>query len=268
LHQYLLQTVKLQVSLRRVVLAKALSVFYGLLLPGDFFSGIAKWADLSAATGDKSRVLSSLVFAKIALALPPLVIGSIALLATNPFSNRSLTVAVSVISVLLITVLALALHPVTGGRIDALIGKLLQRMPDFLRLRATSVLNAFVELRSLRLVNYTAALAMSTLVFGLAILATWFAASAVSVEVPLAAFYWINLFLFVSRLLPLTVGNLGVREGILAVAFGLYGVQPAAAVLVGLLMFSSFLVIGMVGGAYQVAIANGWVEWRIGPDRR
>jgi uncharacterized membrane protein YbhN (UPF0104 family) len=156
---------------------------------------------------------------------------------------------------------------VTGGKIDAFVGKVLRYTPDFFRLHATSVLNAFAELRKLRLVTYAAALAMATLVFGLAILATWFAASAASVEVPLSAFYWINLFLFISRLLPLTVGNIGVREGILAVAFGLYGVPAAAAVLVGLLMFSSFLLIGMVGGAYQAAIANGWVEWRVRPDR-
>jgi hypothetical protein len=73
------------------------------------------------------------------------------------------------------------------------------------------------------------------------------------------------MFLFISRLLPLTLGNLGVREGILVLSFGLYGVEPAEAILVGLLMFSSVLFVAVVGAAYQIAIAMGWLDWK--PDK-
>ena len=56
--RFLLSSIGLQVSIGRVILAKSLSTFYALILPGDLFAGVAKWADLSAATGDKARVLS------------------------------------------------------------------------------------------------------------------------------------------------------------------------------------------------------------------
>ena len=70
------------------------------------------------------------------------------------------------------------------------------------------------------------------------------------------------MFLFISRMLPLTVGNIGIREGILVLAFGVYGVEPAAAILVGLIVFSSIIIVGVVGAIYQVAIAMGWIEWK------
>jgi hypothetical protein len=128
------------------------------------------------------------------------------------------------------------------------------------------LLTSLVEFQQLRLHAYIVILALSFSVFAVGILSLYSATAAVGIEVPLAVLYWVSLILFISRMLPLTIGNLGVREGILVAAFGLYGVQPAPAVLVGLLMFSSMLLIGMIGGAYQLAIASGWIAWR--PDAK
>lgn len=265
--RYLLTSTGLEVSLLRVFLAKALSAFYSLLLPGDLFAGVAKWADLSAATGDTARVLSCLLAMKVALAMPPVVIGSLALLVSSPLPGPGLTIAASVMAVTLVTALVLALHPVPGKYIDRLLAAVLRLAPEFVRSRAAVVLDGISRLRTLPALSYVVVSALALGVFSLAILSMWCAATAASVDVPLSAFFWINLILFLSRLLPITVGNLGVREGILVLAFGLYGVDPAASVLVGLLMFSSFLFSGLIGAAYQIAIANGWVKWRTRPVR-
>jgi hypothetical protein len=61
----------------------------------------------------------------------------------------------------------------------------------------------------------------------------------------------------------LTVGNLGIREGILVLCFGLYGIEPATAILVGLLMFSGVIIVGAIGAGYQIAIAMGWLKWTL-----
>lgn len=266
--QYLLRRAGLAVRLRRVLLAKSLGSFYALILPGDLFAGAAKWADLSAATGNRADVLSSLVLAKVALALPPLVAGSVALAIGNPLQEPSLAIAVAALAIVVLSVTGLMLHPRTARSLDIAAAALLRRAPPLLRSPGERLLRSLVLFQGLPPAAYARVLAFSVSVFGLAILGMYFATVAAGVSVPLAVLLWVSLVLFVTRMLPLTVGNLGVRESVLAVAFGLYGVPPASAVLVGLLMFSSMLFMGLLGGAYQVAIASGWVRWRSGADVR
>lgn len=260
--QYLLRCAGLTPGLRRVLLAKALGSFYALVLPGDVFGGAAKWADLSAATGDRAGVLSSMVLSKIALAVPPLLVGSIALAIDNPLEEPSLAVASGVVAALVISITALVLNPVTAGRVNVVSARLLRKMPGIVQRPGARLLESVADFQKLRSGNYVCVLAMSFAVFALGIAGLFFAATAVGLSIPTAVFFWVSLILFVSRLLPLTVGNLGIREGILAAAFGLYGVAPAAAVLAGLLMFSSQVVTATFGAAYQIALANGWVRWR------
>jgi uncharacterized membrane protein YbhN (UPF0104 family) len=259
--RFLLRSIGLQVGIGRVILAKSLSTFYALILPGDLFAGVAKWADLSAATGDKARVLSALIFSKIALAIPPLLIGSLALAASNPFANNDVTLAATGMAFAVITVAILILHPASGRRIDGYVFAALRSVPEFLRIRGQSLLAALGDFRELNVSGYLLALGLAFLVFATGIVGLSLAAKAGGVTVPFSTFFWISMFLFISRLLPLTVGNLGVREGILALSFGLYGVEPAKAVLVGLLMFSSVFIVAVVGAGYQVAIAMGWLNW-------
>jgi uncharacterized membrane protein YbhN (UPF0104 family) len=260
---FLLRSIGLQVSIGRVILAKSLSTFYALILPGDIFAGVAKWADLSAATGDKARVLSALIFSKIAFAVPPLIIGSMALAASNPFPENDLTFAAISMAVAVITVTVLILHPASGRRIDGYVLAALHLAPDFLRTRGQSLLTAVGDFRGMKASGYLLTLSLASLVTAIGIVGLSLAAKAGGVTVPLSTFFWVSMFLFISRLLPLTVGNLGIREGILVLSFGLYGVEPANAVLVGLLMFSSVFIIAAVGAGYQIAITMGWLNWNI-----
>ena len=162
-----------------------------------------------------------------------------------------------------ITVAVLVLHPASGRRIDGYVSVALRSAPDFLRTRGQSLLTAVGDFRGLKASGYLLALGLAFLVFAIGIFGLSLAAKAGGVTVPFSTFFWISMFLFISRLLPLTVGNLGVREGILALSFGLYGVEPANAVLVGLLMFSSVFIVAVVGAGYQIAIAMGWLNWNI-----
>lgn len=255
--RFMLRITGLKVGLQRVVLAKTLGTFYALILPGDLVAGVAKWADLSAATGDRSRVLSAMVLTKIALAVPPLLIGSITLLISNPLPTQFLTVAAAATAVVVIFVTALLLNPVTGPHLDTVLNSILRRGPDFLRRPSQQLFASLDDFRRIRLWHYVSALGRSLMVFGLAILGMLLATIAADVTVPLTALFWINLILFVSRLVPIAAGNLGVREGILVVTFGLYGVDAAAAVLIGLIMFSNIIIVGVLGALYQIAIAFG-----------
>jgi hypothetical protein len=266
--RFLLTTGGLSIRLRRVLLAKTLGAFYSLILPGDLMAGVAKWADLSAATGDKAGVLSAMVLTKVALAVPPLLIGSVALLTSNPLPTDSLTVAAAATAVVVISATALLLNPATGRRLNNAMVSILRYGPGFLRSPGERIVSSLAGFQKLRWTEYITVLSLSFAVFGLNILGMSFAATAAGVSVPVTALFWINLILFITRLLPVTIGNLGIREGVLVLTFGLYGIDAAPAVLVGLLMFSSVLFVGFLGGVYQLAIASGWVAWHLREEDR
>jgi len=258
----LLGHVGLDVKLTRVVLANSLSILYTLVLPGDVLAGAAKWVDLSAATGDKVRVFSALVSAKISLALAPLAIGSVALAFENPFDTRAVPMVAIAASVVLVIVAALYVNARTGALIDQAVGALLRILPGAIALRAQAVSNAFAEYRTLGATNGVFVLFYSVAAFALGVIAMAFAAMAVGADVPVEVFAWVNMILFIARLFPLTISNLGIREGIMIAVLGLYGVGAAAAFAIGIVMFSFTLMIALVGSVYQISVAAGWIEWR------
>lgn len=266
LTRMLLNRVGLAVGLRRVMLANSLSTFYTLILPSDVAAGVAKWADLSAATGDKSSVLSALVLAKIALALPPLTLGAAALALWNPFDSTRLPMLAGALSVSLIAFTALLLNRTTGAALDRLALRWSSHAPHFAQKIARSLLMAFGEFRRLKMPAYLNAQALSLAAFAFGLAGFACAAAAVQVVVPVTTLMWVSMVLFVTRLLPITLSNIGIREGVIVAAFGLYGVAPAQALLVGLIMFTNTLVIAIVGACYQIAVANGWVNWHAHPD--
>lgn len=266
--RFLLRTVGLQVGLGRVLFAKFQSTFFSLVLPGDMFAGLAKWANLSVATGDKAGVLSAMVFSKIALAVPPILVGSIALATKSPNPDSGIAIAATGVAIAVIVATGLILQETSGRVIDGLMLAASRRAPAFMQTGVQGLLSAIRELRTLKASGYVVVVGLSVCVFGLSILSIFFAAQAVNVTVPVSAFFWVSMFLFISRLLPITVGNLGVREGILVFSFGLYGVDPATAILVGLLMFSSVFIVAVIGAGYQIAIAMGWVDWNLDKGRQ
>jgi hypothetical protein len=227
------------------------------------FSGAAKWANLSAATGNRAGVFSAMLFNKIALAVPPLVLGSIALAIMNPFPGTRVSIVAAAVSLTVLVATALVLHRKSGPVIDGFILAVSGKALVSVRTAVQSVVDAVSQLRSMPASGYAVTTLLSLFVFGLSMLSISFSTQAVNVAVPVAAFFWISMFLFISRLLPLTVGNLGIREGILVLCFGLYGIEPATAILVGLLMFSGVIIVGAIGAGYQIAIAMGWLKWTL-----
>lgn len=260
--RHLLGHVGLDVKFTRVLLANSLSVLYSLILPGDMLAGAAKWVDLSAATGDKSRVLSAMVFAKIGLALSPLAIGSVALAFQNPYGTRAISLAAIATSAAVIIGMTLYLNARTGALIDQAVEIPLRLLPNAAASHAQSVSSAFSEYRSLRATDGALVLLYSVAAFVLGVIATAFAATAVGADVPVLVFAWVSMILFITRLFPITISNLGIREGVMIAVLGLYGVGPATAFAAGIVIFSSHIFVALAGAIYQITIAAGWVKWR------
>jgi uncharacterized membrane protein YbhN (UPF0104 family) len=258
----LLAKVGTKVSYARVLFSNALANFYALVLPGDMMAGIAKWAILSAATGQRAKVLSALVLNKMTLAVPPLIFGTIAFAFESPFPQLSVAKTAFGAAVVAFTGFILVFHPRASIAIDRWARAAGGRLPVALRPKAERFFDAFSTFRSFQARDHIELLLLTLAIFWLGILAFFCATRALGLDVPIVTLVWISLALFISRLLPITFNNLGVREGLLILALGRNQVEPALAVSVGLLMFSNAIWIGLIGAACQVAVALGWVKFR------
>ena len=231
--------------------------FYSLLLPGDLLAGVSKWAILSAATGDKVRVASAMVINKVALAVPPLVFGTLALAWENPVPGIPVAEVAGLLALLGAVGVVVAWHPRGGVALAGWLGTLFRPVPAAGKALST-LLEALQRLRALGWRDLLQILGLILLVFASGLLVFVCATRALGLQVPILTLIWISLAMFVARLLPLTFNNLGVREGLLMLALATQNVQPAQALGVGLVMFSNAILSGLIGAGCQLAIALGW----------
>ena len=261
----LLNKLGLEVSYGRVLLANALANFYSLIVPGDLMAGLAKWAVLSAATRNSGASLAAIVINKIALALPPVVLGSAALVLQNPFPDLPIAEMAGLCVLLIAVGLTLGLSTRTGAFIDRLLLSLARRLPARLHRGFTSLVDSLQKFRQFRKSDHLAIVLVAFIAFSTGLVAFYCATRTLGVEVPLLTLAWISLALFLSRLLPLTFNNLGVREGLLVLALSSYDVAAAKAIGIGLVMFSSSILIGLLGGMCQMALVLDWKKSQTEP---
>lgn len=248
----LLRNSGLRVSYRRVLYANAVSSLYGLVLPGDLLASLSKWAILSASTGARARVLSAIVINKIALAASLALFGSIAFARENPFTETPFGFLSYVAGAFLFGGTLIALHPKAGPLVDRMLRAAARRLPGFVERPVESMITSLQSFREIGIGGHLQVLAVCATAVVLGFTGFAFATRALSVSVPLTALPWIALILFVSKVIPLTISNLGVREGILVLVFSYYDVPPAAAAGAGLLLFSNSVLIGLCGGVFQL----------------
>ena len=255
-----------RISYGRVLLTNAVANFYSLIVPGDVMAGLAKWAVLSASTGNAGASLSAIVLNKVSLAVPPLLLGSLALALQNPFPELPIAQLAALGTVLLAIGLVLSLAPGSGQIVDRVLLILAKRLPSRLSKGFNSLADSFGRFRKFQARDHLQVMLVALLAFSTGLTAFFFATKALGLSVPGLTLVWISLALFVSRLLPLTFNNLGIREGLLIVTLAGQNVPAAKAMAVGLVMFTSAVVIALMGGLCQLAIALGWARLKVHPD--
>lgn len=257
----LLSKVGLKVTVARVFFANALSSLYAFVLPGDLVAAFAKWKVLSAATGQKTTILNAILYNRLALLLPVLAFGSAALIVQNPFPQTGLVDAVVAIWAILGATVLLLYNPRLGGRFDVLLERCAAAMPRSLGRRMEALLASLQRFRSLRFLDHAAILLLSVLGFSGGLLSFSCAAHALGLDVPVATLAWTVAVLHIARQLPLTISNLGIREGILILVLAPYGASPAQAVALGLIGLSKQMAAALVGFAYHVCCMAGWTRF-------
>jgi len=230
----LMQESGMEISTRRAFLAGSLSALYGLIIPGDILAGTAKWANLSAAVGEKAGVFNSIVYRRVIRLLPEIFVGLIAFWINNPTDNKIIPVFMGILSAFVIIFSILFYHPYTG-----------QKLNDFACRFSTSIFPENISRRIL-LAGY----------FNF-----YFSTRSVGINLPILVIIWVKSIIIIARQLPISISGLGVRESILVGALSLFGVPEAAAFSLGILRFTNNIIYGLIGAGYQMSLIFGWVKW-------
>jgi hypothetical protein len=83
------------------------------------------------------------------------------------------------------------------------------------------------------------------------IIASYFLARAILIDVPLLIFFVVIPIVYLSTVLPISLGGLGVREGTLAFLLARLGIQNSDAVTFALIVYLNRVLISLIGGIIQ-----------------
>jgi uncharacterized membrane protein YbhN (UPF0104 family) len=266
-----ISSIKLQLVLReqgiraRVSLifgASAIAALYGMVVPG-ILSTAAKWYILEKDTGRGSAVFSSMLYNQLTITVVMTIFGLTGLMITNPTSavlpeatQHWILPAVSgLVLVLIVLVSLLLLNRRTGGWVLRQFLRCTRPLPAALRRSAEKVAGQVAVFQSAP-VRFHATIAAITILAScvLTVLVYVFAARAAHVRAPLGVLIWLSAIIYLLGRLPISLANLGVREVTLVGFLAFYGVEKPGALLMSMILFSTSVLMAVVGAIYQL----GW----------
>jgi hypothetical protein len=230
----------------------AVTTLYGMVLPG-MLDLSAKWYLLKQQTGKGTHALSSMVYNQFTTTLVVLVVGLAAVTAVTPPHRVGTRVLCLGLIAVLMAVGLLLLHRTMGPRLTRWAGLLLGPMPGLIRRPGLKVLDQMAVFQTAGWPFHFNALALSlvantvvgTIIYKLAALAA-------GIHLPLALHFWQCTAIFVLGKLPISVAEFGVREATLVESMAPYGVEPSAALVMSMVIFTNRLLLASIGAAFQL----------------
>jgi len=84
------------------------------------------------------------------------------------------------------------------------------------------------------------------------ILTTFIISKALNINIPLSLFFAIMPVVYVATILPISIGGLGVREGVFVYLLSKIGILPSDAVTLSFLIYVNRIIVGFVGGTVHL----------------
>jgi len=225
--------------------------FYGNVLPG-VIGGDAIRIGICAATKKKSiaNITASVLIERVCGVLALLVVGTFATVLLSPGLRLALgSSVVMVVPVLAGVSLVVLLSGYLFGRV---LVTWLKNVSGRHNKIAGTILRIIGYTRKIPPVRMTVVFLLSALFQFADILASFFLARAVNIDVPLLLFLAIFPIVYILTVLPISLGGLGVREGTLAYLLTRVGVLPSDAVMLSFLIYLNRVFVSLIGGALQV----------------
>jgi hypothetical protein len=188
-----------------------------------------------------------------------LVVGLAAVMVVTPPHRALLRAACIVMIMLLLGFGLLVLHPSAGPRLIRLLGRWLGVLPYVIREPGLKIVEQLAVFQTAGWGLHASALGLSliantlvgTIIYKLA-------ACAAGIDVPVAMLFWQCTAIFILGKLPISVAEFGVREATLVGTLAVYGIAPALAVVMSMVIFTNRVLLAAIGVGFQL----GWLFGR------
>ena len=224
--------------------------FYNILMPGAIGGDVIR-IGICAVKQKKpvTKIATTVFLERVFGLLIVLLIGTVALLSLSddwhqklgePLTLSFLLFCVGILGSAIASWLLLRVIPLESLK------SRLQNVPIL-----SVLLNLFQLIQQIPLLILLTALFFNFLSQAFDIIASYFLAKTMLIELPLLVFFVVIPIVYLSTALPISLGGLGVREGVLAFLLAKLGIANSDAVSFSLLLYLNRVLISLIGGIIQ-----------------
>ena len=247
----ILNRLECDVKLKTLMATTAITTLYSLILPGMLSSGV-KWYILKKDTGQGSRVFSSMIYNQASELFVVIILGVLGVSFANLKNNLLLTTLSLAAVFVLVGIFLLLVYAKDTKKIRLIISWPLKLFPAKVRTKIDSSLD-HLHIFQQQNISFHIKISFFTMLGFLGSVATYvLAASAVNIEVPATVLVWQCALIYLLAKLPISVGNLGVREITLIEVLKTYSIEPSSAFLMSMILFSNVLLVAIIGAFCQI----------------
>jgi uncharacterized protein (TIRG00374 family) len=239
-------------SINQIVRISFITSFYSLFLPGYLAGGVIRWHRMARHDNKPAQAFATIVFTRLLSTIVTVLVG-LACWLLDPTARRNLAFGAGL--GLLLAALCLTYWIVfDSGRAQRLANWLGSHrwVPKLVAEKLAKVLRSvgrFGDLTWRRLASTLALLVLSELI---GTMSFYLVSIAMHLDLPFVSVGWVRAYVTLITLLPISIMGLGVRDGSLVVMLRTYGVAPALAVTLSVLLLSRTVVLGLLGGACEL----------------
>ena len=248
----------LDVKILRLFLYYLIGIFFTSFVPGGGVSGdVARLIYVDREVHDKALVLSTLVYERLIGVFTLLLIGLSATLMTRAYGQTDRMIYLSEgILVIAFMIIAALMSSFVSARLASLIRKVGRKV------RAVRVADAAARtLESISVLRRDSGLLLRTSVVSILIRIVWSLGCYVVSRAMGLPIDLLTLFAFISlidlvRLMPISVGGLGVREWTVVALFATLGITKEQSLTFSILAFAPIYLNAIVGGLLYISTAR------------
>ena len=234
--------------------ANFVAQFYSLALPGQIAGEIVKSLRLGARFSDTTNVAASVIVDRATGLLGLLILGAVgASLSVRAIASEAVVVLLVSVAGVLVVLLAIAYRPFFAAS-SSLISRFGERVPLFepLSRRSLELMKAWASLLGKPIVT-GASILMGVVFQAVCIAVNIVVARGLGIDLSFADWCWVFSAVTVAVLLPVTVGGIGIREGVYVVLLGRLGVSSEQAVTMSMTVFGVSFIGVLIGAALEGA---------------
>lgn len=245
-----------------------IATFYSLVLPGDLLAGGVSWYKLSQPGRKYIEAGALLIFFRLVQISCLVFIGLIVALWDPQISSPEFRTLIifGLLSIIFMWILFFS-NQVT--RIFNFITNKVNWNPSFLQRIFDTVekfLDTILKFRALGVKRLLFVFGVSFIAQFLGLVFFFSLARAVDIQLPFFVIGWISTFVTILQLIPISIAGLGIREASYAVLLSDYGISPEQAISFSITIFAVFIIVGLVGGIFELSdIYRNW-QARQKPD--